>query len=253
MDLKNYIFSMEEGRDYLEENGLGRLCAVGQSQELPPKLDDLARLYRLVRDRMPFQVLEFGSGFSTVVMAEALKRNWEEYLARIQAEGRSRVFGPPRCVSVESSEKWRENTWAKIEKAGLADFSEVVFSRVSMGEHNGQVCHFYDDLPDVVPDFVYLDGPDPSTVEGSVNGLSFKNPARTVMSGDILKYESTLLPGFFMIVDGRTNNARFLERMLTRTYDVAWSPEADITVFELNEPRLGKKNVSGPEAYGGQC
>jgi hypothetical protein len=112
-----------------------------------------------------------------------------------------------------------------------------------------QVCHFYLNLPDIVPDFVYLDGPTPSSVQGEINGLSFSNPKRTVMSGDILKYESTLLPGFFMIIDGRTNNARFLQRMLKRSYDVNYHDLANVTTFELNEHRLGKKNIYGREAY----
>ena len=152
-------------------------------------------------------------------------------------------------VSIESSEKWMKNTKEKIKNAGLENFADVVFSKVKIAEYEGQICHFYDNLPDVVPDFVYLDGPDPSTVEGNISGLSFQNPKRTVMSGDILKYESTLLPGFFMIVDGRTNNARFLERMLKRTYDVQYHEGADVTTFELNEPRLGGENIFGWEAY----
>lgn len=69
------------------------------------------------------------------------------------------------------------------------------------------------------------------------------------MAGDPLLYESTFLPGFFMIVDGRSNNARFLERMLLRQYNVQYHEVADVTTFELIEPRLGKKNVYGWEAF----
>lgn len=154
-------------------------------------------------------------------------------------------------MSLESAEKWRDNTIAKVEAAALSEFSEIAVSTVTVAEHRGQLCHFYDELPDVVPDFVYLDGPDPATVEGSINGLSFQNPKRTVMSSDILKYESTLLPGFFMIVDGRTNNARFLQRMLTREYTIQYYEGGDVTTFELTEPRLGRKNIFGWEAYSG--
>jgi hypothetical protein len=71
------------------------------------------------------------------------------------------------------------------------------------------------------------------------------------MSGDLLKYESTLVPGFFMILDGRNNNARFLERMVTRDYIVQHHESADVTTFELTEARLGQKNIFGWEAYSG--
>ncbi|MDZ7696607.1 MAG: hypothetical protein U5R49_06710 [Deltaproteobacteria bacterium] len=252
IDLEKFIFSLEQAQAYLCENDLQHfIIALGDKEELPAKWDDLARLYKLVRERKPFQILEFGSGFSTVAMACALKKNWEEYLDILTDKQVDTQFGRPNMVSIESSGKWQENTRLKIDKAGLSDFSEIVFSRVSVAEYQGQVCHFYNELPNVVPDFVYLDGPDPSTVEGSINGISFQNPKRTVMSGDILKYESTLLPGFFMIVDGRINNARFLKRMLKRYYNIQHHLEADVTFFELEEPRLGWKNIFGHEAYTG--
>jgi predicted O-methyltransferase YrrM len=64
--------------------------SAGLNEEIPPKWDDLVRLYKLIRDRKPFQILEFGSGFSTVVMAHALKQNWNDYraLRSINAGGR---------------------------------------------------------------------------------------------------------------------------------------------------------------------
>jgi len=214
-----YNLSEKDTRDFLQQSGVINIMEMGHQDEIQPKWDDLARLYKLVYERKPFQILEFGSGFSTVVMASALKRTWDEYNALLAGQPDQEArYEQPCIVSIESSEKWRKNTWTKIVKAGLAAFAEIVLSRVRVAEYQGQVCHFYDDLPDVVPDFVYLDGPDPSTVEGNISGLSFSNPKRTVMSADLLKYESTLLPGFFMLVDGRTNNARFLQRMLKRIY-----------------------------------
>ena len=125
-------------------------------------------------------------------------------------------------------------------------------SGVSVRKYNESVCHVYDLLPDVVPDFIYLDGLDPADAEGSVSGITFKNLRRTVMAADPLLSESTLLPGFYTLVDGRSNNARFLERELKRDYEVHYDPEADVTTFELKEPRFEKKNIYGWEAYGNQ-
>jgi hypothetical protein len=61
--------------------------------------------------------------------------------------------------------------------------------------------------------------------------------------------ESTFLPGTFIIVDGRTNNARFLERNFKRNYKVKWSREDDVTTFELIEERLGKYNILGSDFF----
>lgn len=247
-----FNITVDEAYKYLIQQDSADILSAGLNEEIPPKWDDLVRLYKLIRDRKPYQILEFGSGFSTVVMAHALKQNWNDYLKihGINVGGGGNLAYPqPKIISLESAKKWRDNTILKVKAAGLLDFSEILISTVGITEHQGQLCHVYDSLPDIVPDFVYLDGPDPQTVQGSINGLTFKNPNRTVMSADILKYESTLLPGFFMIVDGRSNNARFLQRMLTRDYEIKYYENADVTTFELIEPRLGRKNIYGWEAY----
>lgn len=247
--MEPYNLTDAEAQEYLRQEGVTELLEQGQTDEISPEWDDLARLHILARKRRPFQVLEFGSGFSTIVLAAALKQNWEDYLGSRTARQPDSQWKQPSMVSIESSEQWRDNTAKKVGKLGLLDFAEIVFSEVKIAEYQGQICHFYDRLPNIVPDFVYLDGPDPSTVMGDINGLSFLNPQRTVMSGDVLKYESTLLPGFFMIVDARTNNARFLQRMLKRNFTVQYHQVGDVTTFELNEPRLGRKNIYGWEVY----
>ena len=69
------------------------------------------------------------------------------------------------------------------------------------------------------------------------------------MSGDLLLMESTFLPGTFILIDGRTNNARFLSRNFTRNYRVEWDREGDVTTFELIEERLGKYNLLGSDFF----
>ena len=112
-------------------------------------------------------------------------------------------------------------------------------SSVSVGTWNGRICHFYDQLPDVVPDVIYIDGPDPRDVKGSIRGLSFQAADRTVMSADILAMEPTLLPGCVIVCDGRVNNARFLANNLQRPFTHRLLPGTDITIFHLDEPPLG--------------
>ncbi len=254
--MKNNVYNLtlNESKEFLKNENCIEFLENGLTDEFSPQWDDLARLYILIRNRKPFQVLEFGSGFSTLVIAFALKKNWEDYLSLISSKGideKDLTFNKPRLYSLESSEKWMKNTMKKIKDASFEAFTEINYSRVVISEYMGQICYFYKNLPDIVPDFVYLDGPDPSTVEGKINGLSFKNIQRTVMAADILKYESTLLPGFFMIVDGRSNNSRFLKRMLKREYEINYHLNADVTTFKLKEERLGRKNIFGWEAYNG--
>ncbi|SFU46011.1 hypothetical protein SAMN05216339_102361 [Nitrosomonas eutropha] len=61
--------------------------------------------------------------------------------------------------------------------------------------------------------------------------------------------ESTFLPGTLILVDGRINNARFLQRNFTRNDDVKYDKEGDITTFELLEERLGRYNLLGSDYF----
>lgn len=229
---------------YLRAEGIDRWIDFGATgPAFPPEAADLARIHRLIRTRKSLTVLEFGIGYSTIVIADALRKNRREWEALSSPpELRNRFLF--HCFSVDASKPWLEHAQARLPDE-LRSFVTLHYSPVKIGTHNGQLCHFYEIVPDVIPDFMYLDGPDPADVQGSINGLSFQCPERTVMSGDPLLMESTLLPGFFMLVDGRTNNARFLQRNFRRTYKVEWDREGDVTTFELDEERLGSVNILG--------
>ncbi|MEM7586288.1 MAG: hypothetical protein AAF560_23045 [Acidobacteriota bacterium] len=250
-------------RDYLRDNGLDELIDFQvhlDYQEgafdnvsgrldipFPPEADDLVRLHRLVRQRKPFTILEFGLGYSTLVMADALAKNQREWEALPERpEIRNRFMF--QLFSLDASSEWIAHTRERFPEP-LRDRVHFRQSDVEIGRFQGQLCHYYTRLPDVVPDFIYLDGPSAKDVQGDINGLSFQCDERTVMSGDLLLMEPTFLPGTFILVDGRTNNARFLERNFSRDYEVEWHPEQDTTTFELMEERLGKYNLLGSDFY----
>ena len=62
------------------------------------------------------------------------------------------------------------------------------------------------------------------------------------MSADILTIEHFLQPGTFILLDGRTANARFLKTNFQRDWTYEHDSIADINMFELNEPPLGMLN-----------
>lgn len=238
-------FDLELNSDFNE----GVFDAVsGQLQTpFPPVLEDLARLHQSIRQRKSFTVLEFGLGLSTIVIADALAKNKRDFLSlKKQTEIRNRFMF--QMVSVDSDKSWIEHTKAQFPKH-LLPLVEFHFSTVSIGTFNDRICHYYDSLPDIVPDFIYLDGPNPKDVKGTINGMSFQCDERTVMAADILRMESTLLPGTFVLIDGRTNNARFLANNFQRNFKMNWHKEHDITTFELVEERLGKYNLLGSDFY----
>lgn len=250
-EIQNYIrnngldevVDFEENADYRE----GAFDSVSGMLKIPfpPQAADLVRLHKLIRQRKSFTVLEFGLGYSTLIMADALAKNEAEF-NRLTPRPVIRNRHLFKIFSVDASREWIEYT-KNIIPASLRD--RVVFhhSGVKIGTYRDQLCHYYKNLPDIIPDFIYLDGPSAKDVEGEINGLSFNCEERTVMSGDLLLMESTFLPGTFILVDGRTNNARFLARNFCREYDMHWDREGDVTTFELKEERLGRYNILGAD------
>ena len=244
---------MDESIAYLKREGLDRYFSFYEDRSLAdpfyatsgkarkafaPKPDDLARLHRLVRQRMAVTVLEFGVGFSTLVLADAMAKNEAEFEA-VKNRPKLRNTRPFHLFSVDASRRWIAAT-RKLIPGHLAARVHLSHSAIEAGTFNGRLCHFYKRLPNVVPDFIYLDAPAPKDVKGRIRGLDFSIDERTVMSGDILLMESTLLPKAFILVDGRTNNARFLERNFQRSFVAKHDPEGDVTTFELDEPPLGR-------------
>lgn len=206
-----------------------------------PDLADLCFLYRQIRTRKALTILEFGVGYSTVIMAAAMKKNKEEY-------GREFELADIRCLhpffiySVDADSHWIAEARRRLPDE-LKEFTHISHSEVYASTFQDRLCHYYRTLPDIVPDFIYLDAPGPSQVGGGVNGLSFHGCIeRTLNGADILRMEPSLTPGTMIVVDGRMNNVRFLMHNLQRGWDIRVDEEGDRTVMELKEPPLGIYN-----------
>ncbi|MCW5745890.1 MAG: hypothetical protein KIT36_06795 [Alphaproteobacteria bacterium] len=227
--------------DYLDGVGVLTLLRGGNAGEIPPVLYDLYNLHRQVRSRRPRTILEFGVGFSTIVLAHAMDMNLRE---RPQAEPAKAKGAPPpahQLWSVDANAAWIENARGKVPEP-LRRLVTFHHSDVQAIELAGQLCHRYTKLPNIVPDFVYLDGPDPGDVKGEVNGLSFTlahGGPRQVVAADIVLMEPSLRAGFFMILDARFNNMHFLRHNLRRRYRVRVDRVNRLSTFELLE-RTGR-------------
>jgi len=244
MHIEEYWDKEELGKYFPE---LEKTKHGSKETAIPIDKEDLVRIHRLIRKRKSFTVLEFGVGFSTLIIADALKKNKADWM-KLEKQPKIRNRFQFQCFSVDTSQEWMDVAKERL-PSELEDFVQFQHSKVKIGTHNGQICHFYENLPDIIPDFIYLDGPDPKAVEGSINGMTFQCSERTVMSGDLLLMEPILLPGTFVLVDGRTNNARFLKNNLKREYEIIWDRKGDVTTLELREERLGKYNLLGSDFF----
>lgn len=197
---------------------------------LAPDLEDLLELYLLARTRGAQTVVEFGVGYSTWVLAAAVAQNAKE------TDGRASDY---RIHVVDGDRFWLDRALARI-PAKLRAHVEGLHSPVETKLVGHTLCHHYIRLPNVVPDFLYLDGPDLGSIQNHARGLDFAEAERTPMAVDPLLYESTALPGAFLVVDGRENNVRFLARRFERFQRLP--SRRDQSYFELLEPPLGPRD-----------
>jgi hypothetical protein len=198
-------------KEQLTRRGLIKLLSTRPKHAYPPDHADLWFLYRMVRERKPQCILEFGAGCSTVIMAQALLDN---------ASGSTEQAG--RLYSVDTVP-----FWADISKDLMpAHLKEIV--KISCSEVVEVVCHgvtvlHHAQVPDVIPDFIYLDGPDFTAQQVKI-------------VCDPVEIEGRLRKGFCMVVDGRTENTKFLKDRLSRRYTVShnWPLEPwKTSVFQL--------------------
>ncbi len=194
-----------KAKSFFIEKGYIKYFSSGSKTEFKPDYLDLINLFKTIISRKPKVVLEFGVGFSTIAILLALNEN-----SKTGVNGKLYVVDPEK--------KWIENTKKKIPEF-LKNYVSFNYSQVRINILNGQIVSLFDQLPDISPDIILLDGPNPESVKGSYKGLKFSS-GRSIVAADILLYESSFPSKFFMIIDGRHKNADFLKNNLKYKYDI---------------------------------
>ena len=203
------------------------------SEMFPPDYRDLLRLAVIVRDRKPRSVLEFGSGQSSFVIAASM--------ARLAFDNPESNFD---FHTVEASKKYADQAQSLVETVTAPSNFEfsVCESSVILQEVTGRFATLYEFIPNVRPDFVYLDGPSPADCSGSIRGFSANDQLRMPMAADLIFLEYFFEPGAVILVDGRTANARFLRDAFLQDWWHHHDTLGDVHYFELAEAPLGQRN-----------
>lgn len=189
LDRKNQIASYEALKQAGVWEILRPIIESRPSHAYAPDYVDLLNLYSYIRANRSRQVLEFGSGLSTIVMACALSHN-----------------GSGMLYSIEPSDKWASET-RKMLPPELAPCCSVEYSPPADVEIRGVRTVRFAEVPDITPDFIYLDG----APKGSVfNGAE-----------EIYLLEDKLPSGAAVIIDGRFKALRFfLDGHLKRKWEI---------------------------------
>jgi len=220
-------------------NELESTVSAFNRKPFEPEYGDLCRLHYILLSRRCISTLEFGSGYSTVVMADALKILSTHF--ELWARANTRVEKPFHLHSIDEDQVFLDITSRRLGES-LSDFVTLSRSSVELISHENRFATVYSALPNISADFIYLDGPSQYATTQSINGFSLDNPVRMPMSADILRIEFFLEPGTLVLVDGRTSNARFLKSFLKRNWAYRHDCDGDVHYFELQEGPLGNLN-----------
>ena len=210
-----------------------------------PELDDLYNLYQYVLINKRTTILEFGSGWSSLILSLALKELADKFSNEVKSLRRNNPF---ELFVVENEKKYlnitknrivKFNKYLKIKKPIKINY---ILTDVEMTTFKDRICTQYKKLPLCNPDFIYLDGPDQFKIKKDINGISTRHKDMMPMVCDILKFEYFYTPGTIIICDGRAANAKFLKDHFLRKWKYINDRKNDQHIFCLSDPSLGKFN-----------
>lgn len=202
------FYSTEEGRELLT-----RIQKYSDETErlashvIQPDLWDLAQQAQLMKMLVPRKMVEFGSGVSTVVG----------------------ILYAQDFFSAESDEDWRDVTRAGLLAAGFSEKQSgcVTYSPAQLSQIGGETCWVSENVPEGPVDFVYLDGP-------PLNGWVSADPV----------WHKLINRNTVILIDGRTNNTRWLYERLSQDARDDWKhlaapyPSNDSILISSHHPKF---------------
>ncbi len=201
-----------------------------------PQTDDLRRIWDNISKSKPKVCLEYGSGISSVVILDAM----------------STYKSKSKLISIESTKKWANNTRKMILNSDVKGNFDLrilnpVVENVILKLYNSSpkfwypskinssrgnfICLKYEYIiKNFIPDFIYIDGPDPNSSKG------FKSSNKKTLIPcviDILYIEENLRIGSLILIDGRDFNASILWSNFKRKWERQIFNNQGMTLFKL--------------------
>ena len=244
-------FFKRKGLFFIIEEAKKKLLKLNQLKTInpiKPELNDLYRLYQFVIINKRTTVLEFGSGWSSLILYLAIMELKMKYSNKIKYLKYLRINNPFELFILENQKKYLNISISRIlnfkKKLNLKNTPKTHYclSDIEMILFENRIATQYKKLPLCNPDFIYLDAPDQFSVKKDINGISTRHEDMMPMICDILKFEYFYKPGTIILCDGRSANAKFLKDHFKRNWKYKHDRENDQHLFWLNDPVLGKHN-----------
>jgi len=246
----------KEIENFFIQKGLGMLVTESKKRKLHvnemtsssiyvPELEKLHNLYQYIILNKRTTILEFGSGWSSLIFFVALSELKEKYLEKVKKLRRNNPF---ELIILENMKKYLDISgkriikFQKILKLKKPAKTHCYFSDVEMTLFNDRIATQYKKLPLCNPDFIYLDGPDQFDIKKKINGINLAHPDMMPMVCDILKLEYFFTPGTIIVCDGRSANVDFLKTNFKRKWKHVHDEKNAQHIFYLCAPLLGKFN-----------
>ena len=158
-------FFKKRGLNLLINESKGKQLSVNEMIEDNPRipeLNDLYRLYQFIVLNKRTTILEFGSGWSSLIFYLSLNDLKKKYSKQVKNLRRNNPF---ELIILESIKKYlnisknRIIKFSKMLKLKQTPKTHYCFSDVEMTLFNNKIATQYKKLPLCNPDFIYLDGP----------------------------------------------------------------------------------------------
>lgn len=168
---------------------------LDKNKLFPPDYIDLINLYNQIKKLKPKNILELGSGQSTIVIASVLKE--------LEQQGHQCAF-----YSIDQEEKYLKITMNSMPKK-LNKYVKFFHRNIYVKKREGINMSFYENLPDINFDYVYEDRRDHES---------------TPIAGDLLEIEEKNLKKnipFNFTIDDMFITQNVLKQKLKQKYSIS--------------------------------
>lgn len=237
----NFLKNFKQNNINYFGNNIKYSKRLRQNESYNYEIKDCVNLYNKIVKTRRLCILEFGSGWSTLIIAKALYDLKKKYFKKAKKIRKKDIF----CLYViETSSKWKNLSISRIPNYIKKEIKITAgVSGVIMSKYRDRICNIYKKIPNCNPDFIYIDGPHIKDIKGHINNINFsKNNDFTPMSGDALMLENIFIPGTIIYLDGRKNNFHFLKNNFQRNWKSKSDKKNDIHYFTLKDDSLGIYN-----------